>query len=42
MSFCVRVEDLSFRFLEPAEETIYTQIMQSVEYVGRLAKICYE
>lgn len=42
MSFCVRLEDLSFRFLEPAEETIYTQIMQSVEYVGRLAKICYE
>lgn len=32
MSFCVSMEDLSFRFLEPSDEQIYAQIMQSVEY----------
>ena len=37
MSFCVSMEDLSFRFLEPSDEQIYAQIMQSVEYVKTLA-----
>ena len=37
MSFCVSVRDLSFRFLEPSDEQLYAQIMQSVEYVKTLA-----
>lgn len=39
MSFCVNMQDLSFRFLEPSDEQLYTQIMQSVEYVKALAHI---
>lgn len=34
MSFCVSMEDLSFRFLEPSDEQIYAQIMA----VGRIYK----
>ena len=39
MSFCVSVRDLSFRFLEPSDEQLYAQIMQSVEYVKTLAHV---
>ena len=39
MSFCVSMEDLSFRFLEPSDEQIYAQIMQSVEYIRTIANI---
>ena len=39
MSFCVSMEDLSFRFLEPSDEQIYAQIMQSVEYIRTMANI---
>jgi hypothetical protein len=33
------VRDLSFRFLEPSDEQLYAQIMQSVEYVKTLAHV---
>lgn len=39
MNFCVRVQDLSFRFLEPDEQQITMQVMQSVEYLKKLAVI---
>lgn len=39
MSFCVSMEDLSFRFLEPSDEQIYAQIMQSVEHIRTIANI---
>ena len=39
ISFCVSVRDLSFRFLEPSDEQLYAQIMQSVEYVKTLAHV---
>ena len=41
MSFCVSVRDLSFRFLEPSDEQLYAQIMQSVEYIRTIANIQY-
>ena len=34
MSFCVSMENLSFRFLEPSDEQIYAQIMQSGDSVS--------
>lgn len=39
MSFCVSMQDLSFRFLKPSEEQLYTQIMQSVEYIKKIANV---
>ena len=41
MNFCVSMQDLTFRFLEPDEQQIYTQVMQSVEYLKQLANVVF-